>query len=414
MTTTGPAWAERASHRRWLDGELDRLLDFAEGARHPDGGFAWLDDVGRPVLDRPVETWITCRMTHVFALAHLLGRPGAGPLVDHGVAALTGPLRDDVHAGWFAGTGPDQQDKRAYDHAFVVLAAASATAAARPGAADLLAEGLRVVEERFWREDEGMVADTWDRSWSAPEDYRGVNANMHTVEAFLATADVTGDATWRRRAERITERVIDVARGNGFRLPEHFDGEWRARPEYNRAAVDHPFRPYGVTIGHLFEWSRLALHVRAGLPDGGGSPPADRLLDAAVQLFATGVRDGWAVDGADGFVYTTDWDGTPVVRSRLHWVVTEAVAAAAALRAATGEQDYERWYRTWWDYARAVFLDTERGSWHHEVDVDGRPSAVVWQGKPDVYHAVQATLLPRLPLAPTLAAAVRDGQVDPA
>ena len=59
----------------WLETEGDRLLSFARGAVHPDGGFAWLDEAGRPELDRPVELWITCRMTHVFALAHLMGRP---------------------------------------------------------------------------------------------------------------------------------------------------------------------------------------------------------------------------------------------------------------------------------------------------------------------------------------------------
>ena len=30
----------------------------------------------------------------------------------------------------------------------------------------------------------------------------------------------------------------------------------------------------------------------------------------------------------------------------------------------------------------------------------------MWPGKPDLYHAVQATLLPRLPLSPGLARAV--------
>jgi hypothetical protein len=35
----------------------------------------------------------------------------------------------------------------------------------------------------------------------------------------------------------------------------------------------------------------------------------------------------------------------------------------------------------------------------------------VWTGKPDTYHALQATLIPRLPLTPTLAAALRDGEL---
>src|SRR4051794_16620217 len=119
--------------------ETDRLLEFARASAHPDGGFAWLDDDGRPQLDRPVELWITCRMTHVFALAHLMGRPYAADLVDRGLDALTGRMRDAVHGGWWAAVGADgpvSRDKTAYEHAFVVLAASSAAAAGRPGAAE--------------------------------------------------------------------------------------------------------------------------------------------------------------------------------------------------------------------------------------------------------------------------------------
>ena len=400
LSTEG--WTSRPSHRRWLSSECDRLLDFAAASRHPDGGFAWLDASGQPEIGRSVDTFITCRMTHVFALAHMMGRPGAGPLVDHGLAALAGLLRDPDNGGWYAGTGPDQRDKRAYDHAFVVLATSSATAAGRPAAAPLLDEALDVMATKFWKQSDGMVVDCWDRTWTALEDYRGVNANMHAVEAFLAAADVTGDDRWRNRAAQIVRRVVHgFARDNQWRLPEHFDESWNARPQYNRDQPDHPFRPFGVTIGHLFEWARLALHLHAA---GDGE---DWLLEGAAALFDTGVRDGWAVDGADGFVYTTDWDGTPVVRARFHWVLTEAIAAAAALHAATGDPQYERWYQTWWDHAAAYFIDLDRGSWHHELDVANKPAGTVWPGKPDAYHAIQATLIPQLPLAPTLATALR-------
>jgi mannose/cellobiose epimerase-like protein (N-acyl-D-glucosamine 2-epimerase family) len=110
-------------------------------------------------------------------------------------------------------------------------------------------------------------------------------------------------------------------------------------------------------------------------------------------------------------VYTVDWDGKPVVRARMHWVLAEAVAAAAALREATGERNYDDWGRTWWTHAETFFLDRTRGSWHHELDADNRPSATVWRGKPDAYHAVQATLLPRLPVAPSAAEALRRGHL---
>src|SRR6478672_4315223 len=106
-----------------LEQEGTRLLAFARGSVHPDGGFGWLSE------DGPVELWISCRMTHVFALAHLMGQDWAGELVDHGVTSLTGRFRDPVNGGWYAAVGADgpvSRAKTAYEHAFVLLAASSA------------------------------------------------------------------------------------------------------------------------------------------------------------------------------------------------------------------------------------------------------------------------------------------------
>ncbi len=333
-------WLTAPAHARWLEAEGDRLLEFGRASRHPDGGFAWLDDAGTPELDRPVELWITCRMTHVYSLAHLMGRPYAGALADHGVAALTGRFRDQVNGGWYAKVGADgpvTTGKTAYEHAFVVLAGASATAAGRPGGRELLDEALRVLDEHFWDETQGMVVEEWDESFSSLDGYRGVNANMHSVEALLSAADVLDDDALRARAQRILTRVVhDFARGNQWRIPEHFDEHWTPVLDYNVDEPAHPFRPYGATIGHWLEWARLALHLRAGL----GDLAPDWLLGDAVELFDASVREGWAVDGADGFVYTVDWSGQPVVRERMHWVAAEATATAAALHAATGDPAY--------------------------------------------------------------------------
>ena len=147
------------------------------------------------------------------------------------------------------------------------------------------------------------------------------------------------------------------------------------------------------------------LHMRAGL----GAEAPDWLLSDAKSLFDGSVRDGWSVDGADGFVYTVDWSGLPVVRERMHWVAAEATATAATLYAATGEAAYADWYSIWWQHISTVFLDRQHGSWRHELSPDNEPSSVTWAGKPDTYHAFQATLIPRLPLAPTLAAALAAG-----
>ena len=63
-----------------------------------------------------------------------------------------------------------------------------------------------------------------------PRPYRGANANMHMVEAYLAAADAGADPVWRQRALRITERIVHrVARGAGWLLPEHTTGLDAAR-----------------------------------------------------------------------------------------------------------------------------------------------------------------------------------------
>jgi sulfoquinovose isomerase len=403
-----PSSFEAIDQTAWLAAECDRLLDFAEASRDPAGGFRWLDLDGRPDSSRPVEAWITCRMTHVFALAHLLGRPGGMDLVEHGVAALDGVLRDTEYGGWYAAVGPNADaDKKAYDHAFVTLAAASATAVDAPKAAGLLEEALEVVDRRFWREDDGLVVDVYDRTWSELEPYRGVNANMHMTEAFLAAYATLGDGRLRDRASRILERVVhEWAPTHDYRIPEHFDEDWQPWLDYNRDNPAHPFRPYGATVGHWLEWARLALHLRAAL----GDAAPDWLLDDARALFHAATEEGWSVDDADGFVYTVDWDGTPVVRDRLHWVLCEGIGAAATLEQVTTEQLYGQWQATWWAFARTYHIDERRGSWWHQLDPNNQPATSVWPGKPDAYHAVQATLLPRFPLTAAVTQSVLEGR----
>lgn len=405
-TSVARPWPLLASHRRWLDEQAAGLTEFAQRSVRPDGGFAWLDDQGRPDPEQPVHTWITCRMTYVFALANLRGEPGAGPLVDHGLAALGGLLRDLDHGGWYgsvdAAGHPVDARKSAYPHAFVVLAAATAALAGRTGAADVLAEALAVVGQRFWDNGSGRSRESFAADWSQPEDYRGANSSMHLVEAFLAAGDATGDAAWYQRALQVCGHLVhEVAAARQWRLPEHFSADWVPLPQYNTEHRADQFRPYGVTIGHQLEWARLLLQMESALAD-----PPPWLRPDAIALFDAATSRGWAVDGAAGFVYTLDWDDRPVVPARMHWVVAEAIGAAAALRERTGDAQYEAWYRTFWDYARQYLIDAEHGSWHHELDAHNRPAATVWRGKPDVYHAYQALLLPQVGLAPTLARAI--------
>jgi mannose/cellobiose epimerase-like protein (N-acyl-D-glucosamine 2-epimerase family) len=74
-------WLVDPAHHRWLEAESDRLLRFGLASQDPLGGFGWLNEDGTLDESHDVELWITCRMTHSYALASLMGRPGATALV---------------------------------------------------------------------------------------------------------------------------------------------------------------------------------------------------------------------------------------------------------------------------------------------------------------------------------------------
>jgi len=400
-----------------LRAEADRLLDFGLRSR-VERGFGWLDDTGG-VLPRPLELWVTCRMTHSAALGLLTGRAEFAAMVDHGVRALRTAFRDADHGGWFAridgATGAVVDgSKEAYAHAFVLLAASSAVVAGRPGAVELLDEAREVHDAHFWIAAKTRVRESFSADWTTTEPYLGINSVMHTVEAFLAVHDVTGEAVYLDRAESMTRQTADWARARDWRIPEHFDADGTVLPDYNRDRATDPFRPYGATVGHGLEWSRLALSVVAARRSLDSSYDGGELVTAASELAGRAVADGWAADGADGFVYTTDWDGRPVVRARLHWVVCEAIAAAYALHRVTGEQRWAADVVTWWRYAQQHLIDTERGSWHHELSASNQVAHETWEGKPDIYHALQMCLLvgDELPLAPSFATALAARRAD--
>ena len=143
------------------------------------------------------------------------------------------------------------------------------------------------------------------------------------------------------------------------------------------------------------------MQLRGALINRSMSAP-DWMLEAAEHIFDQARTDGWRVDGAPGFVYTTDFDGKPMVHERMHWVVCEGISASAAIRQALlddgrGEIDvehYEHCYRAWIDYAEEFLIEAP-GVWTHELDRDNRPSTRTWAGHPDIYHALQATLMAR-------------------
>ena len=383
-------------NREFLKASCEELLNFGHRFPSPNGGSYYLGDDGTPWKDRNRETWITCRMAHVYSLGLMLGHEGSGELADAALKGLRGELHDEKNGGWYAGVTPEGDivpNKQCYAHAFVILAASSALTAGRSGAEELLDEALAVYDQYFWNEEEGLACDTWNTEFTVLDDYRGLNANMHTVEAFLAAGDVIGDKKYHIRAGRIIDHVIGWAEDNSWRIPEHFTKEWVADLDCNRDRPDDPFKPYGATPGHGIEWARLITQW-ALANCGEEKEELEKYLQAAEKLYTTAIKDGWNADGAPGIVYTTDWNGKAVVRDRMHWTLAEAINTSAVLYHVTGKEKYAKDYAEFMKYLDEVVMDHENGSWFHQLDETNHLKETVWPGKSDLYHALQSTLIP--------------------
>lgn len=395
-------------HHQFLREQTERILKFGAASLLQQGGFGILNEDGE-ITPAALDTLQNARMTYCFSLASLTDPP-YGALADHGVKALLNLIQDHDNGGWFYTIGgtANGSRKQAYIHAFVALAASAASLANRRNASALLDKVINVIESRFWSEGEGAMLESYEHDWTDLEEYRGANSNMHSLEAFLALAAATKDSGWLKRALRITERLIHQhAADNNYGVIEHFDKNWNPVKDYNIQNKGDQFRPYGVTPGHGFEWSRLLISLEAELKKAGINAP-DWLLPDAINLFDSAYNYGWEADGKPGIVYTVDFNGTPVIPDRMHWVAAEAVAAAAVLYKRTGEQKYENQYRLLWDYIVQYMIDFEKGSWHHNLDENNQPTNRIWTGKPDVYHILQCLLLPGLPVAGSLAAGLQD------
>ena len=396
-------WSTRAYHRRWLLEQAHGLFDFFQyGASCPTGGFRDLNNIGEPLNPvNPVRSiHITARMIHCFSIGMLLGRPGAEDIVDHGMDYLWNHHRDRTHGGYIWSlddNGPVDTNKQGYGHAFVLLAASSAKTVGHPLADGLLADITEVLNSRFWEARHGAIAEEFTADWQPLDggNYRGQNSNMHLTEALMAAFEATGERDYLDKAESIADLVIRRAAGSvGWRVAEHFDTQWTVDKSYY-----HPnemFRPAGTTPGHWLEWARLVLQLWTL-----GGKRHDWMPEAAKALFSQSMSLGWDNDKG-GFFYTLDWADKPAKRNKLWWPACEGAAAAHFLNEHAPSDFHEESYRRIWGVIGRAFIDRKNGGWHEELTEDLIPSHALFPGKGDIYHALQACLIPLFPATGSL------------
>ncbi len=410
MTQTPPGdptadgfWLDDPAHRAWLSNDARRQFDFFRASLGEGPGFRVLGYDGAALPDTVQELHTTTRLVHSYCLGKLAGIAGADDVIDRGMDYLWSHHRDKAHGGFlWAMDGDKVSDSRklAYGHVFVLLAGATAKLAGHPDADRLIDTAAMDLDNRYWEDEPGLFADEWNRDWTPFSDYRGMNANMHGVEALLTAFEATGQDVFLLRAGRILDFFTgQMAPAYHWRMPEHYTGEWHVDPGY---AGNPMFRPAGTTPGHSFELGRLLLHYW----DLAGRPETDAPARARL-IIETALADAWD-NARGGFVYTLDFDGQPAIRSRYWWPVTEAIGALAALIKLERKPEDEAWYRRLWTFADQNFIDHEAGGWFPEIGDDGKPAMTQFAGKPDIYHAVQADLFPLAPGLSRMASALPD------
>lgn len=407
-TNTLPAnWSKRPYHRKWLLDQANGLFDFFQTATiNPKGGFYDLTRDGKPLsADNPVRGIHTsARMVHCYAIGDMLGRPGAADVVDHGMRYLWRKHRDEKNGGYFWQLNDDgvaDGSKQGYGHAFVLLAASSAKAIGHPLADRLLEDITEVLETKFWEQRHGAIAEEFSEDWQPVAGYRGQNSNMHLTESLMAAFEVTGEKHYLDKAVRIADLIINRrAREEAFRVPEHFNEDWVVDRNYY-----HPnemFRPAGTTPGHWLEWTRLVLQLWAL-----SGKKYEWMPEAARGLFYQSMLLGWDRK-LGGFFYTLDWDNVPAETFKLWWPLCEAAAAGHFLNHHQGTILNEDQYRKIWNFIANNTIDRQFGGWHEEMTEDLQPANSLFPGKGDIYHALQACLIPLFPAEGSLTKMIKE------
>jgi mannose-6-phosphate isomerase len=254
---------------------------------------------------------VTARQTYVFARAHAAGVPGADEAAAIGVDFLLrrAALPEGGYATRFDLHGnPTDTSRDLYDHAFVLLALATAAAVLpasplRRAALDTHAYIVNAFAHGAAGFREGLPG-------SLP---RRQNPHMHLLEAALAAYRAFGDPAFLHTARGLVQlcltRFIDPASGA---VLEYFTDDL-APHAVSGAVVAEP--------GHCCEWVWLLDGYAAA------AGPDVRVHDAAAALMRFVDRHGSHPQTGD-LIDTVSASGAPLALTARLWPQTERLKAA--------------------------------------------------------------------------------------
>jgi len=365
----------------WHRDDLDALLlHWHKHAPRPDGSFQLrFDRTWKPLPQPEIELTGQARMVYAFAAGHEF-IPDAGylNLARRGADFLLQRFRDPVHGGFFHTVGTDGQPraaiKRAYGHAFVLLALAELY---RVGGdvrhRDAALQLLRDIELGFSDAAGGLVNEC-QRDFKPIPGARTQNPVMHMFEALLALRAASGDqqaeAGVRRLGDFVTNQLLQGQPDGGAWIPEWFDENWKPLPTKEAGGY--------IDLGHQFEWTHLLTTGAVVSPI--YAQVAERLLAYAL---AAGYDD---IDGGCGLKAFPD--GAKTDARKGWWQQAECLHALVVVAQASGRNDLWRRYEQTQALIKSQLVDAEHGGWRM-ADALPCKSGGCRDEQPDPYHMVR-------------------------
>lgn len=282
---------------------------------------------GSPV-DVNRRTRVAARQVYSYALAKRMGYEGdVDTVIDAGLAWLSGPAAADnglVSAVLTPEGKVVKGEFDFYDHAFALLAYASARAV-RPHDTSLESRAIAIRDvllSRYKHPVRGFE-EAYPRTLPLK-----TNPHMHMFEASLAWIEAGGDEIWKKIAAEIADLCLDkfLHPENGS-LREYFDGYWNPI-EGEMGRIIEP--------GHQFEWAWLLIRWAAISGDPKFIAPAKRLVEIA---------ETYGTDHARNATIFELWDDFSVKDNKARlWAQTERMKAYVALQSVASDDGQKAGY----------------------------------------------------------------------
>ncbi len=357
MTEPTLDWLKSAAWPRWLADGVDRERgSFRETLA--------LDGSGCRADYRRLR--VVARQIFAFSHAHTAGVPGAAAAVHMGLRFLDNhAAHEDGGYAWRFDLDHRVQDQTRdlYDHAFVLLALASAAQVVPADTLRPQAEALSAWITTAFEHPAGGFHESLP-----PALPRRQNPHMHLLEALLAAHEAFQSQFFLEAAKPLLklfqEKLFDETTGT---LAEYFDNDWQPQRRNGRFLVEP---------GHHCEWVWL-LHWYQSL-----TTPNPDLRRIATRLM--GFVDQHGI-GPHGHLYDIVADDGSVIEpgARL-WPQTEWLRAEHLREDADASRQAQA--------ARSLaFLLRPDGLWHERRSADG----TLWQGPApasSLYHLTGAIL----------------------